>query len=49
MQTYANLCILGAATAYCFTDVKHGGKIAKYLSLSLVAAFVVTEAAALIL
>lgn len=47
MQTYANLCIMGAATAYCFTDAKHGGQIAKIIALVLVAGFVVTEGIAL--
>lgn len=50
MQTYANLCLLGAVTVYCFTDTggKTFGKIAKYTALGLLAAFVVTEGIALL-
>ena len=45
MQMYANLCMLGAVTAYCFTDAvgKYPPMIAKYLSIAFVVGFVVTE------
>ena len=50
MQTYANLALLGAVTAYCFTDTggKLTGKVTKFLALAFVAAFVVTEGIALL-
>ena len=50
MQTYANLCMLGAITAYCFTDAvgKYPPKIAKYLSIAFVVGFVATEGMALL-
>jgi hypothetical protein len=50
MQTYANLCLLGAVSIYCFTDTgsKSFGKIAKWAAIAMLGAFVVTEAIALI-
>jgi hypothetical protein len=50
MQMYANFCLLAAVTVYCFTDTggEKFGKAAKILALVLVAAFVVTEAIALL-
>jgi hypothetical protein len=50
MQTYANICLLGAVSAYCFTDTggEAFGKAAKFVALLFVAAFVVTEGIALI-
>jgi hypothetical protein len=50
MQTYANLCLLGAVSAYCFTDAggKAFGKAAKFTALAFLAAFVVTEGIALL-
>lgn len=50
MQTYANLCLLGALTAYCFTDTggKTVGKIAKFTALGFVAAFFISEGIALL-
>jgi len=49
MQIYANLCMLGAVTAYCFTDVggKYPAMVAKYLAIAFVVGFAVTEAFAL--
>jgi hypothetical protein len=49
MQTYANLCMLGALSAYCFTDAvgKYPPKIAKYLSIAFAVGFVATEGLAL--
>ena len=49
MQMYANFCMIGAVTSYCFTDM--GGKypplVAKYLAMAFAVGFVVTEAFAL--
>lgn len=50
VQTYANFALLGALTAYCFTDT--GGKLtakaAKYLAIACLAVFAVTEGLALL-
>ena len=50
MQTYANLCLMGALGAYCFTDTggKAVGKAMKLLALLFLAAFVFTEGVALL-
>lgn len=49
MQMYANLCMLGAISSYCFTDAvgKYPPMVAKYLSIAFVVGFVVTEGLAL--
>ncbi|MBS0337656.1 MAG: hypothetical protein JSS40_12725 [Proteobacteria bacterium] len=45
MQTYANLCLIGALGAYCFNDTggKAVGKALTIIALLFLAAFVVTE------
>ena len=49
MQTYANFCLLGAVTIYCFTDTggEKLGKVLKIAALVLLAGFVVTEGLAM--
>lgn len=50
MQMYANLCMLGAITSYCFTDAvgKYPPKVAKFLMIAFAVGFAVTEGFALI-
>lgn len=50
MQTYANICMLGAITSYCFTDAvgTWPPKIAKWLAIGFGVAFVVTEGIAML-